>query len=84
MPLTEDRCSLSHSFIYCQLCFITLKKRLFVVACEPTCRDKIRAGLEELRMVQPGGDTFMDRGFHRVRNPIHVGGDCSETRIYGH
>lgn len=20
-------------------------------------------------MVQPGGDTYMDRGFHRVRNP---------------
>lgn len=34
-----------------------------------TRRDKIRAGLEELRLVQPGGDTYMDRGFQRVRNP---------------
>lgn len=40
--------------------------KLFVVACEPTRRDKIRAGLEELQMVQPGGDTFMDRGLQRV------------------
>lgn len=29
-------------------------------------REQIRAGLEELRMVQPGGDTFMHRGFQRV------------------
>lgn len=40
--------------------------KLFVAACEPTRRDKIRAGLEELQMVQPGGDTFMDRGLQRV------------------
>lgn len=29
-------------------------------------RDRIRAGLEQLRMVQPGGDTYMHRGFQRV------------------
>uniref|UniRef100_A0A8C7Y8E7 ANTXR cell adhesion molecule 1b n=1 Tax=Oryzias sinensis TaxID=183150 RepID=A0A8C7Y8E7_9TELE len=29
-------------------------------------RDQIRDGLEELRMVQPGGDTFMDQGFQKV------------------
>lgn len=29
-------------------------------------REQIRAGLEELSMVQPGGDTFMDKGFQRV------------------
>lgn len=31
-------------------------------------RDRIRAGLEQLRMVQPGGDTYMHRGFQRVRH----------------
>uniref|UniRef100_H3CUM4 Anthrax toxin receptor 1 n=1 Tax=Tetraodon nigroviridis TaxID=99883 RepID=H3CUM4_TETNG len=34
-------------------------------------RDKIRAGLEELRMVQPGGDTYMDRGLHRASEQIY-------------
>ena len=29
-------------------------------------RELIRAGLEELRMVQPGGDTFMHKGFEKV------------------
>lgn len=29
-------------------------------------REQIRVGLEELRMVQPGGDTYMHRGFQRV------------------
>lgn len=30
-------------------------------------RDLIRAGLEELQHVLPGGDTFMHKGFQRVR-----------------
>ncbi|XP_072227448.1 anthrax toxin receptor 1-like isoform X2 [Leuresthes tenuis] len=34
-------------------------------------RDQIRAGLEELRMVQPGGDTFMHRGFQRASEQIY-------------
>ncbi|KAF7665382.1 hypothetical protein LDENG_00145110 [Lucifuga dentata] len=37
-------------------------------------REQIRAGLEELRMVQPGGDTFMHRGFQRVS---HLTQQCS-------
>uniref|UniRef100_A0A3Q3WNL1 Anthrax toxin receptor 1 n=1 Tax=Mola mola TaxID=94237 RepID=A0A3Q3WNL1_MOLML len=43
-------------------------------------RDKIRAGLDELRMVQPGGDTFMDRGFQRASEQIYYGtGDGYRT-----
>ncbi|KAG7476344.1 hypothetical protein MATL_G00081890 [Megalops atlanticus] len=36
-------------------------------------RDKIRAGLEELQMVQPGGDTFMHKGFQRASEQIYYG-----------
>ncbi len=31
-------------------------------------RDQIRAGLEELQGVLPGGDTFMHKGFQKVRS----------------
>lgn len=31
-------------------------------------RDQIRDGLEELQRVLPGGDTFMHKGFQRVRS----------------
>lgn len=31
-------------------------------------REQIRAGLEELNNVHPGGDTFMDKGFQKVRH----------------
>uniref|UniRef100_A0A672FJP0 Anthrax toxin receptor 1 n=1 Tax=Salarias fasciatus TaxID=181472 RepID=A0A672FJP0_SALFA len=42
--------------------------------------DQIRAGLEELRMVQPGGDTFMHRGFQRASEQIYYGtGDGYRT-----
>uniref|UniRef100_A0A8C6P9P0 Anthrax toxin receptor 1 n=1 Tax=Nothobranchius furzeri TaxID=105023 RepID=A0A8C6P9P0_NOTFU len=36
-------------------------------------RDQIRAGLEELRMVQPGGDSFMDKGLHKASEQIYYG-----------
>uniref|UniRef100_A0A3P8UGS1 Anthrax toxin receptor 1 n=1 Tax=Cynoglossus semilaevis TaxID=244447 RepID=A0A3P8UGS1_CYNSE len=36
-------------------------------------RERIRSGLEELRMVQPGGDTFMDKGFQRASEQIYYG-----------
>ncbi|XP_037548086.1 anthrax toxin receptor 1-like [Nematolebias whitei] len=36
-------------------------------------RDKIRAGLEELQMVEPGGDTFMDKGLHKASQQIYYG-----------
>eukprot|EP00064_Thunnus_orientalis_P008994 superscaffoldBa00001110_g9017 len=43
-------------------------------------REQIRAGLEELRMVQPGGDTFMHRGFQRASEQIYYGtGDGYRT-----
>ncbi|XP_076019984.1 anthrax toxin receptor 1 [Genypterus blacodes] len=43
-------------------------------------RELIRAGLEELRMVQPGGDTFMHRGFQRASEQIYYGtGDGFRT-----
>uniref|UniRef100_A0AAY5EBH4 Anthrax toxin receptor 1 n=1 Tax=Electrophorus electricus TaxID=8005 RepID=A0AAY5EBH4_ELEEL len=34
-------------------------------------RDQIREGLEQLQMVQPGGDTFMDKGFQRASEQIY-------------
>uniref|UniRef100_A0AAQ4S6W6 ANTXR cell adhesion molecule 1 n=1 Tax=Gasterosteus aculeatus aculeatus TaxID=481459 RepID=A0AAQ4S6W6_GASAC len=37
------------------------------------CTEQIRAGLEELNMVQTGGDTFMDRGFQRASEQIYYG-----------
>lgn len=33
-------------------------------------RDQIRKGLEELKNVRPGGDTFMHEGILRVSEPI--------------
>uniref|UniRef100_A0A8C3A2Q9 ANTXR cell adhesion molecule 1 n=1 Tax=Cyclopterus lumpus TaxID=8103 RepID=A0A8C3A2Q9_CYCLU len=52
-------------------------------------REKIRAGLEELSMVHPGGDTFMDRGFERVSISRQLGAtvycvgvkDFNETQL---
>ncbi|XP_066507174.1 anthrax toxin receptor 1 [Hoplias malabaricus] len=34
-------------------------------------RDQIRAGLEQLMQVQPGGDTFMHKGFERASEQIY-------------
>ncbi|KAG7512493.1 anthrax toxin receptor 1-like [Solea senegalensis] len=43
-------------------------------------REQIRAGLEQLRMVQPGGDTFMHKGFQRASEQIYYGtGDGYRT-----
>lgn len=42
-------------------------------------REQIRAGLEELSMVQPGGDTFMHRGFQRVS---HLLSQCETDPAY--
>ncbi|KAJ8408521.1 hypothetical protein AAFF_G00251560 [Aldrovandia affinis] len=36
-------------------------------------RERIRAGLQELQMVQPGGDTFMHKGFQRASEQIYYG-----------
>lgn len=35
-------------------------------------RDQICAGLEELQHVLPGGDTFMHKGFQRVRGNCKI------------
>ncbi|XP_030623971.1 LOW QUALITY PROTEIN: anthrax toxin receptor 1 [Chanos chanos] len=43
-------------------------------------RERIRAGLEELQRVQPGGDTFMHKGFQRASEQIYYGtGDGYRT-----
>uniref|UniRef100_A0A3P8YXM1 Anthrax toxin receptor 1 n=1 Tax=Esox lucius TaxID=8010 RepID=A0A3P8YXM1_ESOLU len=42
-------------------------------------REQIRAGLEELRMVHPGGDTFMHKGFQRASEQIYYAGDSFRT-----
>uniref|UniRef100_A0A8C1K261 Anthrax toxin receptor 1 n=1 Tax=Cyprinus carpio TaxID=7962 RepID=A0A8C1K261_CYPCA len=43
-------------------------------------RDQIRAGLEELQGVLPGGDTFMHKGFQRASEQIYYGtGDGYRT-----
>ncbi|KAI9534668.1 Anthrax toxin receptor 1 [Dissostichus eleginoides] len=43
-------------------------------------REQIRAGLEELNNVHPGGDTFMDKGFQRASEQIYYGtGDGYRT-----
>lgn len=44
---------------------------IFILWNTSTIREQIRAGLEELRMVQPGGDTFMHRGFQRVSHLLN-------------
>uniref|UniRef100_A0A671S9J5 Anthrax toxin receptor 1-like n=1 Tax=Sinocyclocheilus anshuiensis TaxID=1608454 RepID=A0A671S9J5_9TELE len=36
-------------------------------------RDQIRAGLEELQRVLPGGDTFMHKGFQKASEQIYYG-----------
>ncbi|KTF85689.1 hypothetical protein cypCar_00038090, partial [Cyprinus carpio] len=43
-------------------------------------KDQIRAGLEELQGVLPGGDTFMHKGFQRASEQIYYGtGDGYRT-----
>lgn len=59
MALTEDRYRPPPSHVFIGLFLFCNCVKLFP-------RDKIRASLEELRMVQPGGDTFMHEGFQRV------------------
>lgn len=69
MALTEDRwCSHkdTRKDLVCVICSIfCVVINIFFVSLK-YLREQIRAGLEELRMVHPGGDTFMHRGFQRV------------------
>lgn len=43
-------------------------------------REQIRAGLEELNLVEPGGDTFLDKGLQRASEQIYYrSGDAYRT-----
>ncbi|XP_056288645.1 anthrax toxin receptor 1-like [Pseudoliparis swirei] len=66
---------LAHKFISPQLrmSFIVFSTEGRIVMPLTEDREKIRAGLEELSMVHPGGDTFMDRGFERASRQIYYG-----------
>uniref|UniRef100_I3J6B1 Anthrax toxin receptor 1 n=1 Tax=Oreochromis niloticus TaxID=8128 RepID=I3J6B1_ORENI len=73
---------LAHKFISPQLrmSFIVFSTEGRILMALTEDRDQIRAGLEELRMVQPGGDTFMHRGFQRASEQIYYGtGDGYRT-----
>ncbi|XP_029024800.1 anthrax toxin receptor 1 [Betta splendens] len=64
---------LAHKFLSPQLrmSFIVFSTEGRTLMALTEDREQIRAGLEELRMVQPGGDTFMDRGFQRASEQIY-------------
>uniref|UniRef100_A0A8C3A4D0 Anthrax toxin receptor 1 n=1 Tax=Cyclopterus lumpus TaxID=8103 RepID=A0A8C3A4D0_CYCLU len=66
---------LAHKFISPQLrmSFIVFSTEGRILMALTEDREKIRAGLEELSMVHPGGDTFMDRGFERASEQIYYG-----------
>uniref|UniRef100_A0A3Q3LNK5 ANTXR cell adhesion molecule 1b n=1 Tax=Mastacembelus armatus TaxID=205130 RepID=A0A3Q3LNK5_9TELE len=73
---------LAHKFISPQLrmSFIVFSTEGRTLMALTEDREQIRAGLEELRMVQPGGDTFMHRGFQRASEQIYYGtGDGYRT-----
>ncbi|KAM7392943.1 hypothetical protein PAMA_007860 [Pampus argenteus] len=73
---------LAHKFISPQLrmSFIVFSTEGRTLMALTEDREQIRAGLEELRMVQPGGDTFMHRGFQRASEQIYYGtGDGFRT-----
>ncbi|KAM9735465.1 anthrax toxin receptor 1 [Menidia menidia] len=64
---------LAHKFLSPQLrmSFIVFSTEGRTLMALTEDRDQIRAGLEELSMVQPGGDTFMHRGFQRASEQIY-------------
>ncbi|XP_031133666.1 anthrax toxin receptor 1 [Sander lucioperca] len=73
---------LAHKFISPQLrmSFIVFSTEGRILMALTEDREQIRAGLEELSMVQPGGDTFMDKGFQRASEQIYYGtGDGYRT-----
>ncbi|XP_028318462.1 anthrax toxin receptor 1 isoform X2 [Gouania willdenowi] len=73
---------LAHKFISPQLrmSFIVFSTEGRTVMAITEDREQIGAGLEELRMVQPGGDTFMDKGFQKASEQIYYGtGDGYRT-----
>ncbi|KAM9841402.1 anthrax toxin receptor 1 [Aulostomus maculatus] len=73
---------LAHKFISPQLrmSFIVFSTEGRTLMALTEDREQIRAGLEELRMVQPGGDTYMHRGLHKASEQIYYGtGDGYRT-----
>ncbi|KAM8828796.1 anthrax toxin receptor 1 [Spinachia spinachia] len=73
---------LAHKFISPQLrmSFIVFSTEGRILMPLTEDREQIRAGLEELNMVQPGGDTFMHKGFQRASEQIYYGtGDGYRT-----
>ncbi|XP_073686061.1 anthrax toxin receptor 1 [Garra rufa] len=73
---------LAHKFISPQLrmSFIVFSTEGRILMKLTEDRDKIRAGLEELQLVLPGGDTFMHKGFQRASEQIYYGtGDGYRT-----
>ncbi|XP_055063758.1 anthrax toxin receptor 1 [Misgurnus anguillicaudatus] len=73
---------LAHKFISPQLrmSFIVFSTEGRILMKLTEDRDQIRAGLEELQGVLPGGDTFMHKGFQRASEQIYYGtGDGYRT-----
>ncbi|KAL3041784.1 hypothetical protein OYC64_019877 [Pagothenia borchgrevinki] len=73
---------LAHKFISPQLrmSFIVFSTEGRTLMALTEDREQIRAGLEELNNVHPGGDTFMDKGFQRASEQIYYGtGDGYRT-----
>uniref|UniRef100_A0A673AB05 Anthrax toxin receptor 1 n=1 Tax=Sphaeramia orbicularis TaxID=375764 RepID=A0A673AB05_9TELE len=64
---------LAHKFISPQLrmSFIVFSTEGRTLMALTNDREQIRVGLEELCTVQPGGDTFMHRGFQRASEQIY-------------
>ncbi|XP_067857146.1 anthrax toxin receptor 1-like [Heptranchias perlo] len=64
---------LAHKFISPQLrmSFIVFSTRGTTLMALTEDREQIRKGLEELQMVQPGGDTYMHEGFERASEQIY-------------
>ncbi|KAJ4925882.1 hypothetical protein JOQ06_008068 [Pogonophryne albipinna] len=73
---------LAHKFISPQLrmSFIVFSTEGRTLMALTEDREQIRAGLEELNNVHPGGDTFMDKGFQKASEQIYYGtGDGYRT-----
>uniref|UniRef100_A0A673L8X6 Anthrax toxin receptor 1 n=1 Tax=Sinocyclocheilus rhinocerous TaxID=307959 RepID=A0A673L8X6_9TELE len=81
------RAVLKKSYLLCSVFSPQLRMSFIVFSTEGRIlmkltedRDQIRAGLEELQRVLPGGDTFMHKGFQRASEQIYYGtGDGYRT-----
>uniref|UniRef100_A0A672KJT1 Anthrax toxin receptor 1 n=1 Tax=Sinocyclocheilus grahami TaxID=75366 RepID=A0A672KJT1_SINGR len=74
------RAVLKQSFPQLRMSFIVFSTEGRILMKLTEDRDQIRAGLEELQRVLPGGDTFMHKGFQRASEQIYYGtGDGYRT-----